>query len=508
MRFFDFKGSLNNLFKTPAFITFGIVCIASVLIFHIYLGTHFSNDCYHLWFQIDDFPYQASSQGRPITGLIAAFFNSLGINLVRNQQIFTLIGLVVYSAAVTCLSETVINLKNDDSIKFRIISGVISFMIIFNFFSVDMFHYTVMMLSYSFSSLFTVLASRSMLLKQNAANLSKAVLFLILAVMLYQSYITLFIPLVLIGLLLNPRSSLTLRQKLNWCFLSLIGYGAALLIDFAYIKLIHLNFLSHLWFDARTGQPAPVLSNLRYIYHIQDDLWIQSFGLMKDYLFLIFMAVFVCLFLFYKSEIKDKITALLLTAVSLIIFYAVMLIPHVFSGNIGISARSISTFASIPILIVFAFIIYQQNWFEILTIKSVGIFLPVVLFLILQISVINTFGTEGVDINRDDAFYARDLVNLIEDYEHKSGSKVTGLYFKNDSSPMFCYRPDCYVHAKAFAVSWSRSESIRLYTGREFNAFEMNEADFKRLFENKNWDGYTPQEQIKFEGDKVYIMVF
>ena len=504
----NLKSDLKNLYKSPAFVTFCLTFIASLAIFHIYLGAHLSNDCYHLWFEIEDFPYQASSQGRPLTGLIAAFFNSLGINLVRHQQIFTFIGLIIYSIAVTCLVETIIKLKNDHSVTFRVISGLVSFMIVFNFFSVDMFHYSVMMLSYSLSALLTVLASRSILLRQSFFSLIKAVLFLLTAAMLYQSYITLFIPLVLIGLLLNSESSLTLRHKLNWCLLSLAGYGAVLVIDYAYIKFVHLKFLGHLWFDARTGKPSPILNNLRYIYHIQDDLWIDSFGLMNRFYFLIFIGVFVSLFVFYQSKIKEKISVLFFLGLSLAIFYAVLLIPHVFSGDIGVSARSISTFASIPALIIFGFIIYQRHWFENLTVKNIGLFLPVALFLVLQIAIINTFAAEGVNLNNEDSLQARQIVDLIEDYENKSGKKVTDLYFKNDPSPMRCFRPDCYVHAKALAVPWSRIESIELYTGRNFNVSEMDADDFARLFEDKNWNEFVPPEQIKFEGNKGYVMVF
>lgn len=508
MDFFDFNNRLKTFYKVPAFVSFCVIFIASIVIFHIYLGAHFSNDCYHLWFEIEDFPYQASSQGRPLTGLIAAFFSSLGINLVRHQQFFTLIGLLIYSIAVTCLLETILKLKNDYSVKFRVISGAVSLMIVFNFFSVDMFHYSVMMLSYSFSALLTVLASRSILLKQNFSSLIKAVLFLVTAAMFYQSYITLFVPLVLIGLLFNSESSLSSRRKLNWCLLSLAGYGAVLVIDYAYIKLVHLKFLGHLWFDARTGKPSPILNNLRYIYHIQDDLWINSFGLMNRFYFLIFICAFVSLFVFYRSKIKEKISVLFFLASSLTIFYALMMLPHVFSGDIGVSARSISTFASIPALIIFGFIIYQRDWFENTTVKNIGLFLAVGLFLILQIAAINTFGTEGININKEDGLQARQIVDLVEGYESKSGNKVTDLYFKNDLSPMRCYRPDCYVHAKALAISWSRIESIKLYTGRSFNAFEINAEDFARLFEAKNWDEFIASEQIKFEGNKGYVLVF
>jgi hypothetical protein len=508
MDFFNLKSGVRNLYKPTAFVTFCLIFIASVLIFHDYLGVHFSNDCYHLWFEIRDFPYQASSQGRPLTGLMSVFFDSLGINLVQHQRSFTFIGLIVYSIAVSCLTETIVKLKNDYSTAFRVISGLVSFMIVFNFFSVDMFHYSVMMLSYSFSALLTVLASRSILLKQDVFSLIKAVLFLVTAAMLYQSYITLFVPLVLIGLLLNSESLLTMWHKLNWCLLSLAGYGAVLVIDYAYIKLIHINFLGHLWYDARTGQSSPILNNLRYIYYIQDDLWIGSFGLMNKFYFLIFIGVFVSLFVFYHSKIKEKISALFFLGLSVTIFYAVLLIPHIFSGDIGVSARSISTFASIPALIIFGFIIYQRHWFKNLTVKHIGLLLPVGLFLVLQMTIINTFAAEGVNLNIEDSLQARQIVDLIEDYENRSGSQVTDLYFKNDSSPMRCFRPDCYVHAKALAVPWSRIESIRLYTGRNFNAFEMASDDFARFFESKNWDGFVPPEQIKFEGNKGYVAVF
>lgn len=508
MNFFKLAGNLKKNYKISALITFIIVFLASLVIFHIYLGAHFSNDCYHLWFEIEDFPYQASSQGRPLTGLTSLFFSSLEINLVRHQQIFTFIGLIIYSVAITCLSETIIKLKNDNSGVFRVISGLISLMIVFNFFSVDMFHYSVMMLSYSLSALLTVLASRAMLLEQNFSSLAKAVLWLVLAAMFYQSYITLFVPLVLIGLLLNSESSQTLQHKLKWCLLSLAGYGAVLVIDFAYIKLIHLKFLSHLWFDARTGNPSPILNNLRHVFCLQDDLWISSFGLMNRFYFLIFICAFVCLFVFYQSKIKEKIVVLSFLALSLIIFYAAMLIPHIFSGDIGVSARSISTFASIPALITYGFIIYQRHWFESPTLKNVGLFLPVVLFMFLQIAVINTFATEGVNINNEDRLQARQIVGLVDDYEKKSGITVTDLYFVNDSSPMRCYRPDCYVHAKALAIPWSRKEGIKLYTGRNFNVSEMNADDFGRLFENKNWDEFVSSEQVKFEGSKAYIVVF
>jgi hypothetical protein len=110
-----------------------------------------------------------------------------------------------------------------------------------------------MKLSYSLSALFTTLVSRSVLLDQSGFGLLRAGLFLVLSVTLYQSYTVLFVPLVLMGMILNPNSILLLREKLRRAFLSLTVYGIVLLIDYVYIKLIHLNFLNHRWYDARSG---------------------------------------------------------------------------------------------------------------------------------------------------------------------------------------------------------------------------------------------------------------
>lgn len=499
---------LLSLLKSTKILTFLGTLLLTFAVFGVYLKTRYSNDCYSLLFHTEDFPYQASSQGRPLNGLIALFSDKTGFSLVGNQLALTLVSFVVFSFAISVLVETLIKLKNSSSIVLRMFATITSFMVVFNIFYVDLFPFSFMMLAFSLSMLFVILAFKFFVERKSKLDILKALFCLVISIFFYQSMLPLFIPLCLIAIWFGTENQVI--EKVKSSIIGFICYGFVLAVDLGYIKFIHNNFFIDKWRDARADKKPEILNNLEYIWDLQYKLWVQAFGFMKNYIFVSFVILFALIFILSVKKFKDKVRAKLILIFILIAFLVAVFLPNIFSGETFISPRSVSTFASIPGLILFAFVLKQNEWLEKLNWKNIAIFSFVLMYFCYQAFAIQRVAKQGQIQKQLDSFYSAEIYKKIEEYEKQSGEKVTTLIMRNDYTPMYCYKEvNCYgVYTKALSVPWSRVESINLVSGREFLSREMTVEEYREIFNEKTWDEFVVEEQIRFEGEKVFVIVF
>lgn len=114
--------------------------------------------------------------------------------------------------------------------------------------------------------------------------------------------------------------------------------------------------------------------------------------------------------------------------------------------------------------------------------------------------------------NALDVTYAQMVYEEILDYEEETGNRITKIATVNDTN---CAKTYSLVYYKRDQINeralGTTTYSILEYvTGdeRNFDKVEMKEEIYQTYFEGKNWDQFKASEQLIFEGDTLYWIVF
>lgn len=96
----------------------------------------------------------------------------------------------------------------------------------------------------------------------------------------------------------------------------------------------------------------------------------------------------------------------------------------------------------------------------------------------------------------------------IKDYEEASGETVKYIGFVDDLYPAWVYPFATREQIpNSYTVTWNRLDCLNYYTGQQYE--EIAPPDEIRLqFSGKNWEVFTSDEQILYDGDTVYICVY
>jgi hypothetical protein len=56
--------------------------------------------------------------------------------------------------------------------------------------------------------------------------------------------------------------------------------------------------------------------------------------------------------------------------------------------------------------------------------------------------------------------------------------------------------------------AWSDVEALNYFEGESYAEFEMTDADYSRLFGDRTWKTFIPEEQLVFEGSRLYWAIY
>jgi len=516
----------NNVINTyskkswiiPLFFIFFVI----ILFFSPYFKIHFSNDDYiQEALPISDFASQASSQGRPLLSLIIVIANRLNINLVTHQMLIWPLVLILYGLSLFFVYKILLGksyLKKQ--INWAIL--LLTPLTLTTWGMAEMQTFASMNLAYAFAFFFCIIAAYLLIFYNSSKILVLSFILIAISLFFYQGYISYLIPIVFLGLFTNLGYNKKFAQKnlLAVCF-----YSLSYFLDWTWIRFIHphIPLLSH-WTDSRTATPN-VINNLIAIFKGLKIILFDSYHLFPPLIFLGFIILSIIFPIFFPLTTKNfylKIKLILINFLffSLIIFFSSL--PHLFTGSVSYSIRSILAVAAIP---VFLSILNLFNYFKILNKHSVLrekkiYFYPIIVILIFAFAYfilsfynMQRYGQDIINVNKIDLSVAREFYSGIQKYENKSGKKIDTIYFINDLNPYDCYEKivNCgngVLYLKAFAVSWADIFPLNKVSGRNWNIMPFNYGKYVSKFGNKNWNAINTKEQLNFDGNNAVITVF
>ena len=470
----------------------------------ILLKIHYSVDSYPKLLQSPALDHLIT--GRPINYYLTyTFFDLLKLNMVEYQNIFFVVFILLIAISVSKLTFTFYNIENTKSTR-RLI--LINLAVIISFVNVFFLEYFLYPEAYLIWGLIYYLSASSVchFLKANCKfDYLKALLFLLIAMNMYQAAVCHFAIWVVAGIIIKNK----FKSKIKM----FVDIGKAVLISIiSGLSSIVISGIFSLngWSDSRaiSLNVNIIKNNIIEIASQQGKIIFQSYNLLPKY-FLSCLLLFLILF-FMILCIKRKVKKSDICIFMIIIFglYAFVYFPHILTATVWMPPRTIAMIFSIcSMLLLFVTSLLRDEEITKMNVL-IGITL---LFIIINVNYIQRISISQFEVNLLDKQRVNQIKTYIEEYENKTGNDINAIASVKDIYPKWTYDGIEYAYfdtnISALKVDWGYIYIMNYYCDREFAVAEMDTQIYEQYFEGKNWDQFTPDEQLVFKDNILYMIM-
>ncbi len=515
--------SLNRQVDVEKLSFWRIFTLQTVLFFAIYgimLVPRFSTDSYSSYFNTSDGVKIFLNSGRTGAYFLNKMLLAIGVNTVTLSPVFT----AMFTLAVSWSATVVLYLLKphfDKPNRLTVLLLELAVLLAYaNIYFTELYFFSDVALIYTFDVIFMTLALILFFHRNRLAGTILALVCLCLSLSFYQASLGFFM---IFGamIILVHQNVLWPEQKtqnLKPClyeFLRLIVVGAG----GSAASIMGLNILASAGFSSSRGpslKAEDIFNSIhqtirQFSYYYPEGYPSYLSGLLK---IIFVLSGPILLYMLINSFSKNNrkrypfptaILTLLTLAACLVMVFA----PLFVSKSVWLPPRSIcSFFAVFTLMAVVMGFNYTHNG------RTMSITGPIVVLLLLiaNIVVIQGIALDQIEVNRQNREEAEEIVRCIQTYELESGQNVDTISWRPDSSYTWTYPKIKYtfmdMNVRAGARSWSLTDCISYYAGRRFLAENMPDEIWVANFLNQEWSSFEPKEQIRFEGNKMYLMVY
>lgn len=482
--------------------------LMAFLTYSMFFKRHFSVDSYCVYYNMD-----ANNQLRAtrfINYVFIKFFERIGFNTCKEQWILTGIFIAVSAFSVWFLTGIFKKYITDLTFKKLIALNLAILMTVMNVYILEWYLFPEIMLFYAISLLFAVLAvgiidsERKFYVKYFLATV-----FLFISLNCYQVSMPIYVIYGITLFLIRNKFSLTKKAFLESCGVLFSAGLASMLI------LVEQKIIVNVRADIPTDRNAEfgletILHNIKNIIG-NLRLVLEGYGFLPRYFVSLFLvSIFIIMIYAFVKSKSTSIQYLYLLLV-LLVNVSIVFAPHILAKEIWLAPRTIvaigAVFSTLVIIVLLKLeLLRQPKLYEILNIISV-------LFLLVNFVQIQDVGKNHYINNAIDNEYAVLIQGEINKYEEETGNEIKCIAAVKDENPQWNYRGVRYTifdtNIKIFNVSWGFSYAISYYSnGRYYSATDMNEEIYNENFKGKDWDKYKPEEQLVFDKDTLYMVVY
>ena len=131
------------------------------------------------------------------------------------------------------------------------------------------------------------------------------------------------------------------------------------------------------------------------------------------------------------------------------------------------------------------------------------------ILLFLNVNSINRIAIDLFSTNRMDYLICKQIENEILEYEEKTGITVEKILVRDDEYPVWNDPTQIYdTNKRALKVPWCLNGLFKFVMNRDFEVGYMDEESYQRLFEKEDWNIIDLQEQLVFENNVLYMMLY
>lgn len=494
-----------------------IVLIVNITIIfltcNLMLNMHFSLDTYDILTTTDNNVDVHLRDGRFVTAALYKILSVLEVNVAKSQEVFTIVFMVTASALATWLTYLSVCRAKRTDIMSLIVFDACFLLIFHNAFIAEWYLFPEVMLMYAISIL-SVTYSVVLYLQGSTVNNSKPIvclwrvlatlLLLTIALGTYQVSIGIYVAILFILLLVDVETPIRRRIVISGGGLAIGAFGC--IANVAIVKVLEiLKVMAPTPRGANLSINA-IAENVGKVVEKQLAIW-SGHGIFPRYMLLTFfiLATVTLLILKRLHHLQGSIIAGIFGCASCI--YVGSFIPHYVTSDFWLSQRTLVPIFAVFSFLLIAIIVIDQS----LKAKCLAAIISITFLLGNSLIMENIFSSH-LTMDALDVSYAKAIHSYIENYTQESGVDVDYLAIGRDTSPMWSYAGVEYVtydiNVKNILRSWSNIGLINTANGTNYQSADMNDEIWRLYFDGKNWDSFYPEEQIVFDGNTAYIVVY
>ncbi len=328
---------------------------------------------------------------------------------------------------------------------------------------------------------------------------------LVLSVMVYQSYIGMFIVFALLFVFIEYQGKLNKNSFLKSAVVVAGAGGACLLNIYSTKVLAGLGIIGGAAKQIESvglGEIfVTILKTQVSILHDEYDLSMISF--LPFILLAAAGGYMVYGYIKGRKSLGEWVYLFLLAAVSNLCVFAVF-----FGGYLYVPPRVLVSYWSFISMMVLAALFVtdrQKAKCALLVLVNVVTFLHIINA--------NVIISDLYVSNRLDKHYVLSVEKCIREYEESTGIKITAIGFGTD---MHCEQywteyVDFYkfnINERCVSADWHFDMLLRDMTGRDYQKVPIPQSVYETYFEGRDWDYFHPAQQMIFVEDKLYLMIY
>lgn len=468
----------------------GIIILITMFLFGSLVKPEYATDTYSIWGN----PWQSAfthflSLGRFVTGLYWAIIRICKISFNISYEISYIIGVIAIILSIYKLY----NILSED-IKSKIIRVIISVCIIINPFSLELFMYFekgIIVLSV----LMNICAVESLIkvFKGDKKKIINTIVYMLIANFSYQGVVALFVA---IGCVYILKYSKNIKEFIKNNIITICCYAIPAIINYLIVKLIYNS--------DRVERSTNIIETIKDILIAMKEMCIGTYGILPKYFYLVIIVIISIVIFVHIIKEKDELGFLkYLYIIAAILFASLM--PQVMQSTVYVVPRNAYAFAStFGMLMMFLYLNYNVKT----NLKNMSIAVSILLLIIQYIN-FNDIIISHYNTNELDDYIANKIVNMINEYEEKTGNTITKIAYYTDKIQSWKYdniRNLGDANIKAFANTWGVQGIINMKLNRVLTITNTDET-YEEYFKNKDWTSFD-KEQIIFDKETIYLCNF
>ena len=492
----------------------GLFLINTVIIFCVFglfvFSKHYSSDDFFCYYdQMGEANAVIFSSYRICLGVIYIILSYLKINVVTYQILFGVLMLICFSASVTLITITInniISIQEGTITDFSLLAIIIgSLMLIINVFISEWVWFSLGYIQWGLSVLFSTLAA-VYLIRNEIKDYVLTFFFLFLAAGCYQISISIYVFVVMLFITCNEKGKIS-KNAIKYTVKAAIPAILSILGNMLCTKLLVAFGVGYSGSRADFGIQQ-ILEKLCMLLKNEKVLWNTGLGLLPKYFMCIICGayIFLLIYLIITGRFKWNILAVLVTLLAGI---AVMCMPVVLQESFYQPARMIVPITGVFMVLHIVIIVGMRNKKKVLQCAVViGIVYLGVNIVEIQRNTVDCIITCALEKKE-----AEDIVKYIQNYEMENNCIVENIAFLPDEHPVYKYTNEIAnwgyggeMASRSILVDWSNIQLFNFYSGNNYNKSFDNVKDY--VSEKKNYEYFSPNEQIYIENGTAYIYIY
>ena len=479
--------------------------IAIFLVYNALLQSHFSPDTFAEYVKEGTQYLWHISNARIVYALFHKFLYTIGLRVTVCASLYTFLFMLVSAWCAASISDTLCRTKGITDEKSFFLCNLAALISMINFcilewylFPECMFMYTLALLGATYGAL--AFADKNTSLRHKVIV---SFVWMFIGINSYQAVLGWFGALVLMSVLAQNDFYLD-RRAFGMGFAAMCVGGVNAALNQVIPKIVAAFGViggseRHVFFS-----PDRFLYNAGSIYSNQKDFFKNGYYMLPDY-FLFGAMVLSILLLFFALK-KDRIRRFFAVGVALGVGYLLTLVPHLLSSNIWLTLRTLpAVFLILSLMLITSVLCGGRKTRSLACLLSLAV-------LMISTHSVSVIITDHMTTVHTDLAEGRAILHEIDKHEKSTGTEIYEICFLRDADMQHCY-PGVKtmwmdINPRHLTVLWEREPFMESLSGRDFTIITLSDEESEAIVQGRNWQYADYDEQMIFEGNRAYIILY